>query len=249
MENTTLIVASWFGNKLLGKTIEVIGNDLSKLYEIGKNKIVEKALKKTKDIDKEGLTNLRVTRDIFWSGAFSDEEICAEYFGGVLASSRTEDGKDDSGVFFLDIIKSLSAEQLKMHYMIYRTLNKMWVADEQKKNLNPGAEKDFGELFFCLHDEIQSHYDLGVILHGLSSKVLIRGFGTETGQHISSKNVLRHLVEVQPSSLGIQLFAIANNRFKDWRSFPLEDFGDFDNISLPLCYARSLEALHQKLVL
>ena len=45
--------------------------------------------------------NLGVSRDVLWNGAFSTESICAEYFGGILASSRSEDGKDDSAIPFV----------------------------------------------------------------------------------------------------------------------------------------------------
>jgi len=46
--------------------------------------------------------NQRVTRDALWNGAFTDDEVCAEYFGGILASSRTEESKDDDAIEFVE---------------------------------------------------------------------------------------------------------------------------------------------------
>jgi hypothetical protein len=247
---TTAIVGAgaWFGNKLLGPTIEIIGNDLKQLYENGKDKIVANAIKKTKDVELKGQTNLRVTRDVFWNGSFTDESICAEYFGGILAASRSVDGKDDSGVFYVDIIKSMSSSQLKMHYIIYRTLNKELIANEEKKALNPGQETDLGreELFFPLLGTIEQfkNEDLGAILHGLNAKNLIGNF--QTGNHELEVGKTMPYLKVSPKSLGIQLFAIANNMFNDWRNFPKVDFGDFDDVILPGYYAQSLDKLLEK---
>ena len=102
-------VCTLVANKLLGPTLESIGNDWKQHYEKGMSIIYAKFTKKTQKIEK-GQTNLRVTRDVLWNGSFTNDEICAEYFGGVLAASVSENGKDDSGIFYLDIIKSLSSE-------------------------------------------------------------------------------------------------------------------------------------------
>ena len=112
-------------NKLLGKTAEAISEDLARLYAAGRDKIITSALRKTRNINDGGKANLRVARDIFFNGSFTDESISAEYFGGVLASSRSIDGRDDRGIFYTDIIKSLSSQQLLFHYLIYRALNKL----------------------------------------------------------------------------------------------------------------------------
>jgi len=53
-----------------------------------------------KNLEDGKAANLRVTRDVIWNGAVTDDEVCAEYFGGILAASRTEDGKDDSAIQF-----------------------------------------------------------------------------------------------------------------------------------------------------
>ena len=79
----------WLIKKLLGPTVDTIGSDFSKLYEAGRNKILNAAQRKIKDIDDGAKTNLRVTRDVFWNGSFTESDICAEDYSGALASSRT----------------------------------------------------------------------------------------------------------------------------------------------------------------
>lgn len=232
-------------HKLLGKTVDAISEDLAKLYGKGRDKIAEVAVRKIKNLDDGAKANLRVARDVFWNGSYTDESICAEYFGGILAASRSQDGKDDTGVFYVDIIKSLSSGQLKMHYILYRSFNKMLMADESKKDLNPAEETKLQGLRLVVPLvgilKQLGNEDLGAILHGLRSKGLIGYFASsehklENGSGIPNLNVA-------PTSLGIQLFAIANNMFPEWYHFSTSDFGDFPDIKLPELYASSLESL------
>ncbi len=242
----TIAAGAWFGNKLLGPTAEIIGEDLKQLYEKGKDRIVTNAIKKTKDIESVGQTNLRVSRDVFWNGSFTDEAICAEYFGGILASSRSVDGKDDTGVFYVDIIKSLSSGQLKAHYILYRTLNKMLLGDATKVNLNPGLETELQNIEIFIPQKMGlleqlGNEDLGAILHGLHSKKLIGDF--ETNNHKLENGISVPFIKYKPTALGIQLFSIANNMFSEWRKFSKTDFGDFPDIALPPYYGNSIDLI------
>jgi len=234
---------------VLGPTAEEIGQDLRTLYIKGRDLILQKAFKKLRNPKDGKRANLRVARDVFWNGSFTDEAICAEYFGGILAASRSTDGKDDSGVFFVDIIKSMSSGQLRMHYIIYRTLNKALIVNKEKKTLNPGQESELQreKLFFPLLEIIEQFgtEDLGIILHGLRAKNLIGYFQTKNYKLENNKEM--PYLEVAPTSLGVQLFAIANNMFSDWRRFSTIDFGDFDEVILPKFYAQSLDSLLEKI--
>jgi hypothetical protein len=248
MSNNFLVPKSII-ERVLGPTADELGKDVLKLYKMAKNLILQKAFKKLKNPNDGKRANLRVARDVLWNGSFTDDVICAEYFGGILASSRSEDGKDDSGIFFLDIIKSLSSSQLKMHYIIYRTLNKILVANEDKKTLNPGNEIEIRreKIFFSLFEiaEEFKNKDFGFILHGLHFKGLIGFF--QTKEYKLNENESFAYLEVEPTSLGVQLFAIANNMLEDWRKFSTVDFGDFEEIILPQHYAQSLDHLLKKL--
>lgn len=245
----TAIIASGsvFGQKLLGPTLDAIGKDIQQLYEKGKEQIALKALSKIPNIDDGKKANLRVTRDVFWNGAYTDESICAEYFGGILAASRSEDGKDDTGVFYVDIIKSMSSAQLKTHYILYRTLNKELISNITKKDLNPGMQTALNReaIFIPLVGVIEqlNTEDIGPILTGLHSKDLIQGFQSEG--YKTDQGVIPY-IKVQPTILGVQLFAIANNKFDSWRNYSTLDFGDFEDIVLPQFYGPSIDILLER---
>lgn len=242
-----VIAAGWTAKKLLGKTFDIVGDDISKLYEKGRDKIFENAAGKINDINDDEQTNLRVTKDVLSNGSFSDDPICTEYFGGILASSRSKDGKNDSGIFYSDVIKSLPSDHLRMHYIIYRSLNKLLISNDQKKSLNPAQEQELNKekLFFVFSENFLRQFkndDFGAILHGLSAKNIIAGFQTRNYDS-EDKNPIFHYCEITPKSLGVQLFAIANNQFQNWRNFSSYDFEDFEKIILPEITSQTKEGL------
>ena len=50
-------------------------------------------------------------------------------------------------------------------------------------------------------------------------------------------------VRITPSTLGIQVYAIANGKLSTWRNFNKENFGDFKDITLPSIYKMNEEEL------
>lgn len=235
------------GKKLLGKTMELVSEDISKIYAKGRDKIIEVASRKTKDIDDGLQTNLRVTRDVFWNGSFTDEAICAEYFGGILASSRSTEGKDDSGVYYVDLIKSLSSAQLRLHYVIYHSLNKLLISDETKKDLNVGQSTELFQirLHFASVELLQAELKIDTDLEALYRKGLLHEYKTASHKIGETDKNLPYTMVV-PTTLGVQLFAIANNNLEHWREFQIKDFGDFENIKTPQYNAFSIEDLLKK---
>jgi len=248
-ENKKIAVAipgEWALKKVLGPTLDTIGEDFNKVYQIGRDKIISMAQKKIGNIEDGATANLRVSRDVFWNGAFTDEGICAEYFGGILAASRSQDGKDDSGVYYVDLIKSLSSAQLHMHYVIYRTLNKLLCSDETKKELNVGQSTELYnvKLFFSTLELLQAKLKTDTDLEALYRKGLLHEYKTDM-HNLETKSVMPYTMII-PTTLGIQLFAIANNSLSSWKEFPVKDFGDFNDISTPKFYAFTIEQFLEK---
>jgi len=109
--------------KVLGPTADYVGQETKGLLEkcninlADIFKVAYKKLKKQK-ID-HGQVNLRVFKDVINEGKFTEDEIFHEYFGGILACSKTPDGKDDRGIYYLSLIKNLSMYQLRLHYLTY----------------------------------------------------------------------------------------------------------------------------------
>jgi len=132
MDIATTGVTILIGKKLLGKTFDIISEDIATLYTKGRDTIIKKSTEKIPNINDGKSSNLRVTRDVFWNGSFTEEAVCAEYFGGILASSRSKGGKDDTGVYYVNLIKSLSSNQLKLHYLIYLSFNNNFIKKAPK---------------------------------------------------------------------------------------------------------------------
>src|SRR5690606_17965818 len=109
---------------------------------------IDKAYKKIDDPNDGKSANLRVAHEALTSGAFTEEEICAEYFGGILASSRTLDGKNDDSIQLLDTIKSLSAKQLHLHYCLYSAINRLLVSRSEAINVGQSSEINAKKTWF-----------------------------------------------------------------------------------------------------
>lgn len=112
--------------KLLGPAADYAGHRLENLVKKA-DQNVERILKAAvrrvgPDIDAPGAVPARVLKDVMLEGAFVEDELTAEYFGGILASSRTPEGRDDRGVAMLGLLKRLSTYQVRAHYIAYRMI-------------------------------------------------------------------------------------------------------------------------------
>lgn len=111
-------------SKVLGPTADLLGNDLKEIAARRKanlGRIFSTLEHKygVDELDTPGAVPPRVLRGIIDEGSFIEDEVGAEYFGGVLASSRTSDGKDDAAVTLVEVLNGLSSIQLRTHYLIY----------------------------------------------------------------------------------------------------------------------------------
>ena len=84
--------------------------------------------------------------------------------------------------------------------------------------------------------------DIGRDLHAIRAKGLIGFFRTRTYDLKDGKTKIPYL-EAKPSPLGIQLYAVANNRLNTWRDFVNCDFGDFEQINLPKFFGKDIYEL------
>jgi len=117
--------------KLLGPAAEYIGGEIKGLVEKGNLNIGDifiKAYRKLgSDVEQPGAVNPRVLKNIFEDGRFCEDELAREYFAGVLASSRTKDGKDDRGVTNAKLVSNLSSYQIRTHYIFYTLLRRAFL--------------------------------------------------------------------------------------------------------------------------
>lgn len=117
--------------KLLGPTADYIGEGIQmwakKRVENVKRIFSIAARKLGNKLETEGGVPPRVLKGILDEGSFCDDALSAEYFGGVLASSRTGTGQDDRGATYINLIASLSTYQIRTHYILYTLLRRALV--------------------------------------------------------------------------------------------------------------------------
>lgn len=232
VKHSHMLPGEWALEKILGPTFDQIGDDIQSLYVKGIKLVTDRARKKIVNLDDGARANLRVSRDVFFNGSFSDDEISAEYFGGVLAASRSLDGKDDKAIFYLDIIKSLSSTQLKLHYLIFSALNSVLLSDKSKIDFNPARSDNIGavRLFFLTSDFARLGINVDSDLWALHNKGLLNEF--EYSNDIDPDKVV-NITRVTPTTLGVQLYAISCNMFEDWRKISTAKIDNFQGVAKP----------------
>src|SRR6185503_17313077 len=96
-ESAATAVGTYFGlkelvPKILGPTADYIGAGLRGYTERASanvRRIFENAgTKLGEELDKPGQVSPKVLKEILGEGCVAEDELAAEYFGGVLASSR-----------------------------------------------------------------------------------------------------------------------------------------------------------------
>ena len=244
-EDKNLAIAlpgEWALQKVFGPVLSEVGDDIKKVYAKGRDKLIATAYRKIDDAEDGKQANRRVARDVMWNGAFTDEPVCAEYFGGLLAASRSIDGKDDGAIQFVNVVKSLSSRQLRLHYIIYHCLNRQLAAESEPINVGQSSELNNKSLWLAsreLTDRLDLHIETDLnILH---RQGLLIEYKSDF-HYLDSITTLPYTM-IKPTVFGILLYSAAHNKLNDWRQFSSAGFGDFPGIDLPVLFAPSLEAL------
>lgn len=216
-------------NRLLGPTADNAGESLRDFVKDPKNSQVVIKLENTLNIAKKRLGDrisepgqipLRVARTILTEAAYSESEIVTQYLGGVLASSRTPDGRDDRGVKIAEIVTGLSSYQLRAHYLIYSTLSHLLFGTPhsfrrtyQHKSLQVGfLGERFIEAMDMTESEQENHQIWSHIFDGLIREHLLSsdGVGLMEHHHMPEIKTPRFVNDVdlicQPTPLGAELF-------------------------------------------
>jgi hypothetical protein len=212
--------------KLLGPTAEYLGGELAEFTKkrsdnIGK--IFQNANKKLGNkVETEGSVPPKVLKGIINDASFNDDKIAIEYFGGVLASSRTKDGRDDRGARMIKIVDELSTYQLRTHYLIYKTVKELFKS-KVDNSLSTSEGRNKMEIFipfnhyiglmdFSEEELINIEPIIRHIFFGLSNDGLIENnFSYGNSEDIISKAKKSTFAKdggiiCQPSALGAELF-------------------------------------------
>jgi hypothetical protein len=125
----TAFSSAKLAEKILGPTAEYLGNGLKAFAEQRvKNvkTILEVAARRlgTK-IDQPGSIPPKVFKELIDGASYCEDELSAEYYGGVLASSRSPVGRDDRGASHMKMIETLSTYQIRLHFIIYTAVREI----------------------------------------------------------------------------------------------------------------------------
>jgi len=206
--------------KLLGRTADYIGGEVKNVTETGINnmkKIFTIAVNKLGDmIEKPGDVPPRVIKGILQEGWFCDDELMAEYFGGVLASSRSDISRDDRGSAMISLVSRLTTYQIRSHYIFYLLFKKLFDGESLIPTIADDCEKM--RIFiswnaYCQAMDFSKGENADVIIShvvwGLTKEQLIGGYFA-TGDVEVLKKAWSKADEagiiLYPSALGVELF-------------------------------------------
>lgn len=139
---TYLLLNSDTMKKVLGPTADYFGEEIKMFAEKRVNnikKIFSSAERKLgSKVNDIGKVPPKVLRGILNEGSFSEDELCVEYFGGLLASSRSEISRDDRAAYYISLLGHLSSYQIRTHYIFYSVLKELF----SDTHLNIGIERE-----------------------------------------------------------------------------------------------------------
>ena len=207
--------------KLLGPTADYLGEglrDLTRRRVESIGRIFSNAEAKLGDqLDAPGQVPPRVLRVVMNEGSYCEDSVTVEYLGGVLASSRTERGRDDRGVRMARLVGNLSTYQIRTHYLLYSSIAKLFSGSQCRFATDQDREKmriflpgqDYAASMGFSQEEWANPQLMGHIWHGLYSDGLIEGrwdFGTQQSLKATFAGAPSDGIICRPSSLGAELF-------------------------------------------
>lgn len=220
--------------KILGPTADYVGDGLQHWTERRIENVQRVFRKAEHKLGEEGLNRSgavppRVLKEILSEGSFCDDELGAEYLGGVLASSKSGVPRDDRGAALASLVGRLSTYQLRGHYLMYATARR-WLteADSSGAKINlglPQDQKKFGRFFVPFQDWSQAmdfsaeeENDPGILVHivtGLMREGLLGAYATGPAGRLSKAVPDTEFPEeggiiFEVSLLGIELFVMAH---------------------------------------
>jgi len=245
-------IAAYLGKdglaKLLGPTAEYLGGELQeftkkRIENVGK--IFSNAEKKLgKNIDNPGHVPPKVLKTIVNEGSYCEDDIAVEYFGGILASSRTDLGRDDRGARIAKILDGLSTYQIRTHYLVYSYIRKLFhdsgylfnQEDRPKMEIFIPFDSYITSMQF---DENEMKQFVALLNHsffGLNTEDLIETFhyGPEEHMKKSCPEAEGGGIIVQPSAFGAEMYLWGYGEGNRELSFVLNDVALADLQDLPL---------------
>lgn len=205
--------------KLLGPTSEYVGvglknwterrvENVKRIFSVAAESLGEK-------IDQPGTVPPKVLKEVLEEGSFNDDRLACEYFGGVLASSRTPTSRDDRGASLMKLVSDLTTYQIRTHYIFYAATKKVF--DGQELSLGNEENRQKCSMFISLPAYFQMmefgpNEDLSTILthatFGLYQHGLIGNFEFAGQDELKKKfpHIKEGGIQFIPTARGVELF-------------------------------------------
>jgi len=214
--------------KMLGPTADYVGDGLRNWTE---NRVKNVAnifsnaeQKLGNDINKPGSIPPRVLKEVLDGGSFCDDPLTTEYFGGVLASSRTGVSRDDRGASWSSLVARLSTYQVRSHFIIYRAIFDRFKGQDFKFNMDDRSKLSVFVTYssYCVSmeftdDELSRINSLfSHSLFGLKKEDLVESFAFGQKESLTKQIGDTYAMPeeggilVTPSALGAELFLWAH---------------------------------------
>lgn len=135
---TTIVVGALSGGagKIVAAPLEGAADAVRERMKGRVLRTMEKARAKTGGRPFE--PNDRVHVKVLNEAAWTDDEIISDYLGGVLAATGPT---NDAGAAIVALISRLSADQLRLHFVIYREIRRLWPDPDVNLYEQPKADK------------------------------------------------------------------------------------------------------------
>lgn len=254
--------------RVFGPVADDVGKELQQWYQARRErfrKIVDRADHLLPPgAESDGLhVPMRVLDAVMNDGTLSDDDVAVNYFGGLLASSRTGVDRDDRGAMLAAVVGRLSTYEIRTHYLIYAHAHVQMRGSDF--NLGMSTERaQHGAIFLPMNVWASgmefTEAEAPVVGDVLSDSILalVReeliddafGFGGEeavSGLGFGGLQLGQGLA-VQLSPLGVRLFVWAHGRNHSVLQYFLDPQADFAAPGMPalLPGALTLEGARQR---
>jgi hypothetical protein len=139
-----LVTGAWLTKRVLGPTADEIGEHLRQHYSEYRTRnatrVLEKAsVKLGERVDDDGSVPPRIAVRVLEEASLCDSEVMAEYFGGILAASRSKDGINDRGAAWAGLVARLSTSDVYFHYLAYQAFRRLHLG---RTDVSLGVDRD-----------------------------------------------------------------------------------------------------------
>jgi hypothetical protein len=210
--------------KIFGPSADYLGDNLKGLTQSGCEnfgRILKAALRRLgSKIEQLGGVSPRILKQVFEHGFFCEDELLAEYYGGVLAASRSGISRDDRGVTVATRLAIMSTYQIRAHYVIYEAFRTLFAGNRANIGKSSILEKlvlyiptDSFDRLMAFDENENSGILTSHTLNGLISMGLIRGATWGSINEIRKNHkisVPKPGIAIRAKAVGIELFQWAH---------------------------------------